>query len=445
MLSATLISPSINCELECHLTTAAQKDAHAKYRKKSVKQVNVPFYPKDQGIYDFVSSQDNKAGYIKSLIERDMREVAAQASVEEPTKLISAVSLFAGAGGMDRGFHEAGVTTVFANEIDQDAAATFMANPGYLDSTAMRVGDIVDFMPELHNLTGIDVVFGGPPCQGFSVAGKMNPEDERSKLVWSFMQVVEMLQPRLFVMENVKALGELSKWKDVREGLIEKAKGLGYATFTTILNASDYGVPQARERFFFIGVKGADEDALAAAIVDKLKAYRQIAPTVREAFRDIPAYGEEGNSVGSVAEIRLAKHPVLRTSPYRGSLLFNGRGRLVDLDSVAKTLPAQMGGNHTPIIDQALLDDPHAESWVAQYHEGLMAGRLDPESEQRNVPNHLRRMTIREAAVLQGFPADFVFKGQVGKQYRQIGNAVPCGLAKAVAQAALSAADELAR
>ena len=443
------------------MPTEAQRDAHAKYRKRSVKQVNVPFFPKDQHMYEFVSLQDNKAGYIKSLIERDMRETGnhpgdnseqdgppsnsgIDCTLSATSSPIRAVSLFTGAGGMDCGFHEAGVTTVFANEIDKDAANTFKANAGYLDSESMHLGDIETFMPELQKLENIDVVFGGPPCQGFSVAGKMNPEDERSQLVWTFMHVVESLMPKLFVMENVKALGVLSKWKGVREGLVNKARSLGYATYTTVLLASDYGVPQARERFFFIGVRGATEDALAQSIEERLKDLECDAPTVRDAFSRLPPYGTEGNDVGSVAELHLAKNPVLRMSPYKGSLLFNGRGRPVDLDCVAKTLPAQMGGNHTPIIDQKLLEDPDAVNWIANYHGKLLAGTTNPNDEEPNIPTYLRRMTVREAAVLQGFPIDYVFTGQVGKQYRQIGNAVPCGLAKVVAEASVRAMQELA-
>lgn len=442
------------------MPAVAQKDAHAKYRKKAVKQVNVPFFPKEQFIYEFIRMQDNKAGYIKNLIKRDMREnglcIDAGATVSSDPDLdvcinetvsdaVRAVSLFSGAGGMDCGFHAAGIKTVYANEIDANAADTFKANAKYLDADAMHIGDIQELMPEITRLTDIDVVFGGPPCQGFSVAGKMNPEDERNQLVGTFMDVVEALKPQLFVMENVKALGVLAKWRNVRAGLIDRAHSLGYAVFAAVLNAADYGVPQARERFFFIGVRGADEDELGTAMVNDLKQLEKRPPTVREAFAAIPAYGAKGNRVGSTAELRFAKHPVLRTSPYRGSLLFNGRGRPVDLDSVAKTLPAQMGGNHTPIIDQLLLDDPNADNWVAAYHASLLAGNAIPGEEHSDIPKHLRRMTVREAAILQSFPADYVFVGQVGKQYRQIGNAVPCKLAQAVATVALQAMTRLSR
>lgn len=358
-------------------------------------------------------------------------------------KRIDAVSLFSGAGGMDVGFAEAGARVVFANEMDHDAAEAYRSNPSHVEAGAMREGDVKDFMGEISRLRGVGLVFGGPPCQGFSVAGKMDPMDERSKLIWAFMDVVESARPRLFVMENVKALGSIGRWKPVRERLFARAAALGYGTDAVILNAADFGVPQARERFFFVGILGADAADVKSEFETALAARRKDAPTVRQALSALPAYGEPGNEVASTAAIRLAKHPILRKSPYQGSLLFNGRGRPVDLDAVAKTLPAQMGGNHTPIIDQALLDDPGAESWVAVYHARLLAGETTPEEAQGQVPASLRRLTVSEAAALQTFPADYRFSGRQNKRYRQVGNAVPCELARAVAESAFETLDEL--
>ena len=114
---------------------------------------------------------------------------------------LSAISLFSGAGGMDVGFSNSGYEIVWANDFDKNACDTFAANHGNI----IEYGSITDFIPLLHKFRGVDIVFGGPPCQGFSVAGKMNPNDERSKLVFSFFDVVEQVQPRAFVMENVKA------------------------------------------------------------------------------------------------------------------------------------------------------------------------------------------------------------------------------------------------
>ena len=166
--------------------------------------------------------------------------------------MIKAISLFSGAGGMDVGFKNAGVDVVLANEIDLNAANTFVANH---PDTKMIVGDINDNLHNFWDYTDIDLVFGGPPCQGFSVIGKMDPNDERSQLIWSFLKVVEIVRPKAFVMENVKSLATINKWKGVREEYIKRAKELGYGCVPFVINAAEYGTPQKRERVFFIGIK----------------------------------------------------------------------------------------------------------------------------------------------------------------------------------------------
>lgn len=352
-------------------------------------------------------------------------------TVTHPT----AISLFSGAGGMDTGFSMAGWHVVFSNEMDPDAASTYLSNPSYLDGKTMHVGDVNAYLEKLDAYKGVDLVFGGPPCQGFSVAGKMSPDDERSKLVFTFLDVVARTQPKCFVMENVKALASLRRWEPVRTRLFERAKKLGYGTCLIVLKATDFGVPQARERMFFIGAQGITSDKVFSHVTEGLEEYRAPARTVREVLSCLPHYGSSGNPVTCVAEVRLAKHPILRSSAYRGSLLFNGRGRPVELDSVAKTLPAQMGGNHTPIVNQSVLDSPGSEDWIVTYHRDLLEGRTSPE--EAVVPGDLRRLTVREAAALQTFPDDYVFCGSMGKRYRQIGNAVPCRLAETVARVVL--------
>lgn len=347
----------------------------------------------------------------------------------------TAVSLFSGAGGMDTGFTKAGWNVVFSNEMDSDAANSYCSNPTYLDASAMHPGDINQYLDGMNAYKGADLVFGGPPCQGFSVAGKMDPADSRSNLVFTFLDVVSRVHPRLFVMENVKALATLAKWKDVRSRLVNEAEAMGYGCCFLVLNATDYGVPQSRERMFFVGARGLSPYEVHSLVSDGLNTHKAPADTVRNVLSRLPEYGSVSNPATSIAEITLAKNPILRKSAYHGSLLFNGRGRPIDLDSTAKTLPAQMGGNHTPIINQLLLDDPSAVDWITLYHEALLGGKTTPSKEK--VPPELRRLTVREAALLQTFPDDFTFSGPVGKQYRQVGNAVPCLLAEAVARAVI--------
>ena len=374
---------------------------------------------------------------VESFYTEDAKYCSWKGEVMPARNHFSGISLFSGAGGMDIGFSKAGIVPVFANELDSDAVQAYTSNPTHLDPSVMHAGDIYDLLDGINPLEGIDVVFGGPPCQGSSVAGKMDPDDERSRLIWVFMDVVRKTKPRLFVMENVKALGILSKWEGVRTRLANEAEELGYGCSFFILNASEFGVPQARERFFFVGMRGADSKYVQMRMTDALNARRTPGKTVRETLLAIPPFGAPGNTEGSTAELHLAKNPILRRSPYDGSLLFNGHGRPMRLDSVAKTLPAQMGGNHTPIIDQSLLDDPSGFDWVSDYHDKLVAGTITPLEAERTIPATLRRLSVAEAAALQTFPADYRFAGKRSKQYRQIGNAVPCKLAQAVAESAI--------
>lgn len=336
------------------------------------------------------------------------------------------ISLFSGAGGLDIGFKKAGFEIVWANDFDKDACETYKTNIG----SHIVCGDINDHKEKLFsNFKGIDTVIGGPPCQGFSVAGKMNPHDPRSQHVWSFVEVVKKLKPKVFVMENVRALGKLKKWQLLRTELLEQFRNAGYATNLVTLNASDYNVPQARERVFFIGFQ-----LKTKKIVPDLEAmmlpYQQQSPTVREAISSLDKAGTGNNKSLCKAKITLTAKPVLRKSPYAG-MLFNGLGRPVKIDGYCATLPATMGGNKTPIIDERTLykNDQH---WVEKYHKDITSGAIKPKYGE--APRFLRRLTVEECTIIQTFPTDFKFCGSQSSQCRQIGNAVPCNLSYSVAQ-----------
>lgn len=343
---------------------------------------------------------------------------------------VKGISLFSGAGGMDVGFAAAGVEILVANELNKDAADTFAANHGM---TKLLRGDICDYIEQLQAYEGVDVVFGGPPCQGFSVAGKMDPNDERSQLIWRYLDVIETVRPKLFVMENVKALGCLEKWAPIREAYLKRTSELGYSCNYVVVNSADFGVPQKRERVFFVGVRGEQDFSLFISELEKHKAKPQ---TLRELLSGITKAGTDEHPLTCTARITLAANPVMRKSPYAG-MIFNGLGRPMNLDSVSATLPASMGGNKTPIIDSRLLEDPCAEDWVKEYHKGLSDGSISPEF--KLAPDFLRRLTIMESALIQTFPGDYVFKGSKSSIYTQIGNAVPCRLAEAVARSAIKA------
>jgi len=280
------------------------------------------------------------------------------------TNKMRVISLFSGAGGLDVGFEQAGFHTVFANEFDHDAAEAWRINRPET-AHVMVEGDINEHLRDLAAFHDIDVIIGGPPCQGFSVAGKMDPNDERSQLVWRFMDAVEIVRPKAFVMENVAALGVLEKWDGVRKGILAKGKALGYNVSFKVHHTPDYGVPENRDRVIFIGV--------------------------REDIGDI------------------------------------------DLDGIVPTLPASMGGNKTPIVDEVALYDASIPNWFATYHAGLVAGTTTPA--ESTIPKTVRRLTLKECAAIQTFPVGYKFSGRKTKQYKQIGNAVPCHFAEAVASA----------
>lgn len=341
-------------------------------------------------------------------------------------KSLSAISLFSGAGGMDVGFVRAGINVKVANEINKDAAATYKKN--HPDSK-IYTSDINEVFEEISETKDIDIVFGGPPCQGFSVAGKMDPNDERNTLIWSFLDVVHMVQPRAFVMENVKALGSLEKWKPVRDEIFKRAENMGYSCEMFILNSADFGVPQKRERVFFIGFLNKDtkRETLEADFIKLHKPSRSI----RDTIKHLGPAGSESNPQTCTAKITFASNPILRKSPYAG-MLFNGMGRPLNIDETSNTLPASMGGNKTPIIDEEYLHGDEKENWVNGYHEAVTKNELDPKFQ--SAPSRLRRLTIKEAALIQTFPEDYIFEGSKSSVYRQIGNAVPCELAEVVAK-----------
>lgn len=336
---------------------------------------------------------------------------------------------YSGAGGLDLGFEQAGYEVVLANDLDPIAIRTH-ANIGKArlavakDVTELQLSEVLP--------SGADVVVGGPPCQGFSVAGKMDPHDPRSRHVWTFLSLVSQIKPRAFVMENVKNLYVNERWRSLRDGLAVASQMLGYSTRFLLLNASHFGVSQNRERMFLIGVRGD------VHIPELSGPTSDTPPSVRDAISQLPSFGVSGNNTFCSAKISAAARPVLRKSPFAG-MLFNGAGRPLDLERPSTTLPATMGGNRTPIIEQNVLEQ-RGESWIRWYHSHLLAGG-SPLGFSDIVDANLRRLTVEEAAVLQGFPVGTRFEGGPSAQFRQIGNSVAPPVAHAVAELLLPLID----
>lgn len=324
-----------------------------------------------------------------------------------------AIDLFSGAGGLSLGMKMAGWDVRLAVEYDATAIETHRKN---MPDVAHMCDDIRDI--DFSDYKGrIDLVAGGPPCQPFSVSGKQLGMLDIRDMVPEFVRVVREVRPRAFLMENVKGLTS-PRFMPYLEVRIEELKNIGYDVHWKVLNAADFGVPQNRHRLFVVGVPVGTKFVFPEP-THGFKGGKKF-HTVAQALKSCPA--DESNR----AKIVLCKNPVLRRSPYAGMLL-NGKGRPLNLDGPAHTIPASAGGNRTHILDP--------QGILLAYHAHLLeGGKAKP-----GQIDGCTRLTVRQSARLQTFPDWFEFVGRKNQHYAQIGNAVPPEFAAVVAKALLAA------
>jgi DNA (cytosine-5)-methyltransferase 1 len=286
----------------------------------------------------------------RSAMARKRKFDAALGSVS--AKQLTAVSLFCGAGGMDVGFNRAAFKTIWAADKNSAACATY--NRYAQQEIALRRDLAKEDFKELRQQLACtpDCVFGGPPCQCFSQAGKTKQTDARNDLLHVFLDAVEELRPRCFVMENVKNLNNGRRFRPLLDALVQRAEKLGYSCATEVVNCNDFDVPQARERLIFVGfLPGGRLRHPSKYFFRVLRRYSKRAQASGEVLSTLGRAGSETNPLGSTAKIVVTKNPVLRQSPYAG-MLFNGKGRPIDPSWPCPALTASMGGHQTPIIDE---------------------------------------------------------------------------------------------
>lgn len=325
------------------------------------------------------------------------------------------ISLFSGAGGLDKGFHNAGFRTVIANEFDPKICPTFRANYPDVNLIEEDIRNIPsDVFPE--NVTGI---IGGPPCQSWSEAGSLKGiEDARGQLFYEYIRILRDTQPLFFVAENVS--GMLAKrHADAVIGFMRLFDEAGYDVNLKMLNANDFDVPEDRDRVFYIGFRkdlNIHDFEYPTPLEHK--------PTLREAIWDlqetaIPAK-EKNHTNGNTCKIANNEYFMGAFSP-----IFMSRNRVRGWDEPGFTV--QASGRQCQLHPQA----PKME----KVEKNL----------QRFVPGqeHLyRRMTVREVARVQSFPDDYKFIYEdVNMGYKMIGNAVPVNLAYHVAMSIRRALD----
>lgn len=298
-------------------------------------------------------------------------------------KKYTVVSLFSGAGGMDMGFDLEGFKTIWANDFDLDSCETHKRWSG-ADVVYKKIEDV-----DMGSIPKADVVLGGFPCQGFSLAGPRKVDDKRNVLYHYFVEVIKHTRPKIFVAENVKGILTLGDGKII-EAIINDFANKGYSVQFKLLNAADYLVPQDRFRVVMVGVRNG----------------------LKSSF----SYPEPANKIVTLADaIKDFSKPKIEdicTAPY--SSRFMSRNRKRQWDEVSYTVPAmaKQVPLHPSSPDMVKIDK---DTWV--FGEG----------------GETRRVSWMEAAAIQTFPKDMYFAGNLTSIYKQIGNAVPVNLARAVA------------
>jgi len=345
-----------------------------------------------------------------------------------PSPVITTIDLFAGAGGLSLGFHlaERGFTPVYAVEHDQAAAETFARNFG----CEVYAGDIEDgpAYPEA------DVILGGPPCQGFSPLGRDRDDHSRAQLnsLWRhYLDAVRKVQPKAFVIENVPEFQRSAQFAELLRTMETDARLKEYRVAYGVLDAADYGVPQRRRRGILIAVKGGRGELEWPPPATNGDTESGLAPyvTVRDAIRDLPSRtkGIEPIMDGSMQHLHFGRRPQpvslerYRTIPPGG----NRFDLMRDRPDITPACWLNKPTGTTDVMGRLWWDRPSST---------IRTEFFKPEKGRYLHPSANRPITHREAARLQSFPDWYIFEGTKTQIARQIGNAVPPLLARAVAE-----------
>lgn len=329
------------------------------------------------------------------------------------------LDLFCGAGGFTCGLEKVGFKVLAGIDNDEAALKTFEANHDKskailhdLSETDYKLFDKID---SVINNKKVDILVGGPPCQGFSVAGKRLEDDPRNTLWNAYVDIVKHYSPKILVLENVPAIKSLYKG-EVAKKIIESFNGLGYFTDFKILLASDYGVPQNRKRAFFVAIKdGLPPFSYPEPFPGKISCF--------EAISDLPllndSLGEEEVEYSSKAK-----------SDYQ-KMIRSGAKKLTNHTAVNHTEKTKAiidlvpdGGNYKDLPSELKQTRKVNIAWT-RMNSQKPCFTIDAGHNHHFHYKENRVPTVRECARIQSFPDRFKFLGTRTSQYRQVGNAVP--------------------
>lgn len=355
------------------------------------------------------------------------------------------VDLFAGVGGLSYGFaHNESFEIVAANEILRPMAQAYALNhPG----VAVYNSDIAEFgIDNLQRDLGlqpgdVDIVVGGPPCQAYSTVGKRLIDDPRGKLFQEYFRILQELQPKFFIFENVKGLLSM-QGGELLATIIELFESLGYTVEYKLLNAANFGTPQFRERVIIVGTKAKTDFTYPKETHGSdvaISANPSLLPyiTLADAIGDLPLIhtGEESKAYSRAAQ-----------TEYQRKMRVNAPDSLADhsapnnsehLVKIMEYLPQGGGPDDLPpeLKPKSGFKNTYARLWWDRPSTTITRNLSTPSSSRCIHPLAPRALTTREGARLQGFPDDYLFFGTRADRNLQIGNAVPVPLSEALATA----------
>lgn len=343
-------------------------------------------------------------------------------------KINGIVDLFCGAGGFSKGFEMEGFKSVLAIDKWDDAVKTYNYNRTNKDALSIDINEFTDDMirkrMKENNIVG---VIGGPPCQGFSMVGKRKVGDERNSLYLQYVRFVKIIKPKFFILENVKGL--LSMENGIyKNDIIERFSNLGYNVSFRLLKASDYGVPQSRERVFFIGLR---KDIFKDKFFNFDLIEKKETVTTFDALSDLPSLdnGDNQEKYRKEPQNDFQKEMRIGSDKILNNDVTHHTEQTINIISMIKD------GGSIRDLSEEYYKIRNYNAAFKRMNSSLPSGTIDCGHRNYFHYSENRIPTARESARIQSFPDTYFFTGNKSSQYTQIGNAVPVLLAKEIAKA----------
>lgn len=338
-------------------------------------------------------------------------------------KNFTLVDLFCGCGGFSHGFQKAGFNVVLGVDWNKDAIDTFAVNHKGAETFHGPIQELTDKkIKELIGKQAVDMVIGGPPCQGFSTVGRGNQKDPRNFLFKEFVRVVTVLRPRCFAFENVTGLVAKKNAK-VLDSILRSFRRLGYEMDAKVLQAQNYGVPSQRRRTFIVGSLGTNIGDIWPEITHG-DGYKKPLVTINQAWKNLEKRKRLFNHDKSMAFLKNA------TDVKRLKFIPEGQGIRYEKNE-KEFLPRSLRYD----VDWAKLPEKRfRQTKLQRLSRKKIAPTILTSRTSYIHPTEGRYLTPREAALCQSFPMSFKFEGSQTSVFRQIGNAVPPLLAYKLGQ-----------